>query len=124
MTLDSFIDSFSTWFVFMTAAEQYIELVYQGLGISFLWVLVFFVALMLGIYILTALLLGSFEESYNTHMHEFQEVSVQSRQMALACGFSCWAFASGKQVMDEESFLAFFEKACIENCHIREVVFL
>lgn len=99
----------------------------QGLEINLLYFFVFLVIVFVGMFVVTSLLIGSFEESYESHQHEFEEQAHRGRMQGLALSFCIWNLSTGSHTMTDASFVEFVsrvqdhERAAL---HLAEVAIL
>eukprot|EP00658_Telonema_sp_P-2_P003541 TRINITY_DN11317_c0_g1_i11.p1 TRINITY_DN11317_c0_g1~~TRINITY_DN11317_c0_g1_i11.p1 ORF type:complete len:1284 (-),score=233.84 TRINITY_DN11317_c0_g1_i11:85-3936(-) len=96
LTADSFTDSFVAMFIFITSGENWTQIVYPMYEISKVSAIFFLTYAVLGIFVLTALVLATFQTTYGIHRSDTRQLDKQERAAALCCAYALCTWREGR----------------------------
>ena len=100
-------------FVFMTGAENFIELYWQAADLNNMYPVFFIVYSILGLMLVMSLVIATFQKSFEHHEEAYDNQRKRRRHKGLAATFELWTYChavetkqSQRDWMDKKTFVS------------------
>eukprot|EP00658_Telonema_sp_P-2_P003548 TRINITY_DN11317_c0_g1_i9.p2 TRINITY_DN11317_c0_g1~~TRINITY_DN11317_c0_g1_i9.p2 ORF type:complete len:840 (-),score=189.07 TRINITY_DN11317_c0_g1_i9:413-2932(-) len=116
-TADSFTDSFVAMFIFITSGENWNQIVYPMYDINKASSVFFLTYIVLGTFVLTSLVVATFQDTYSIRQSDIRQVNQQERAAALCCSYvlCTWTDECLTRVAFIDLLCAYWSQACGEG---------